>query len=136
MATATTHARPWPTGTARPATTASRTLTAALWVVTIPTAAMFIMAGWPKFAGAPLMVQTFDAIGMGQWFRYLTGAIEMASAVALLVPSVALYGAVALAVTMVGAVATHVFLLGGSPAVAATLLVATSVIAWARWSRR
>jgi uncharacterized membrane protein len=32
------------------------------------------------------MVGLFDAIGIGQWFRYLTGGLEVLGAVALLVP--------------------------------------------------
>jgi uncharacterized membrane protein YphA (DoxX/SURF4 family) len=108
----------------------------ALWVISVATAAMFLMAGWPKLAGAPQMVQTFEAIGLGQWFRYLTGGIEVVSAIALLIPSLALYGAVALAATMVGAVFTHLVIVGGSPAIAVALLVATSFIAWTRWSTR
>jgi hypothetical protein len=58
--------------------------------------------------GAPEMVGLFDAIGIGQWFRYVTGSIEVVSAVALLVPSWAAFGALLLIPTMVGAVFTQV----------------------------
>ena len=40
----------------------------------------FVAAGAAKLIGAPMMVETFDAIGMGQWFRYLTGVIEVGGA--------------------------------------------------------
>ena len=93
---------------------------------------MFLFAGGSKLAGAPMMVQMFDAIGVGQWFRYLTGAIEVTSAVLLLVPSLAFFGALALAATMVGAVVTHLFVIGGSPAMPIVLLAATGTIAWLR----
>ena len=136
MVTTTTQAQQWPVHTQGKASSHSGPLTVALWVVSVATAGMFLMAGWPKLAGAPQMVQMFDAIGVGQWFRYLTGAVEVGSAVALLVPGAAFYGAAALAATMVGAILTHLLIVGGSPAVAATLLVATSFIAWTRWSRR
>jgi hypothetical protein len=66
----------------------------------------------------------------------VTGGIEVISAVALLVPALALYAALALAATMAGAIFTHLVVVGGSAAPAATLLVATSFIAWTRWSRR
>jgi hypothetical protein len=82
------------------------------------------------------MVQEFAVIGVGQWFRYLTGSIEVVGAVLLLIPSLALFGGAALAVTMIGAVATHLFVLGGSPAMALVLLAATTTIAWARSDRR
>jgi hypothetical protein len=33
-----------------------------------------------KLAGQPQMVEIFQAIGLGQWFRYVTGVIEAGSA--------------------------------------------------------
>jgi len=104
----------------------------ALWAVQTVLAGAFLLAGGSKLAGAPALVALFDAIGIGQWFRYVTGAIEVVSAIALLVPALAPFGAVALASTMAGAVMTHLFVVGGSPAPAALLLVGAVVIAWAR----
>ena len=112
--------------------TKRRALTVVLWTLQIASAAMFLFSGTLKLTGAPMMVQLFAAIGLGQWFRYFTGGLEVISAVLLLVPSLARFGALALAVTMVGAILTHVFIVGGSPAVPIALLVATTTIAWAR----
>jgi len=112
--------------------TKRRALTVVLWALQIAGAAMFLFSGTLKLTGAPMMVQLFAAIGLGQWFRYFTGGLEVISAVLLLVPSLARFGALALAVTMVGAILTHVFIVGGSPAVPIALLVATTTIAWAR----
>ena len=103
-----------------------------LWVAQIGLASVFLLAGGSKLAGAPDMVALFEAIGVGQWFRYVTGLIEVGSAITLFVPSLALFGAVALAATMLGAIATHVFVLGVSPAVPAVLLLAALVVVWAR----
>ena len=61
----------------------------ALWVTQIALAAMFLFAGGSKLAGAPAMVNLFAAIGWGQWFRYVTGAIEISAAIALMIPSAA-----------------------------------------------
>ena len=74
----------------------------------------FLAAGGAKFLGAEMMVGTFDAIGVGQWFRYLTGAFEIAGALLLWVPGRAAYGAALLVVTMVGAVIAHLVILGPS----------------------
>ena len=74
----------------------------------------------------------FDAIGVGQWFRYVTGLIEVGSAVALLVPSLAPFGAIALVATMAGAILTHLFIVGGSPLVPVILLVGSLAVAWVR----
>jgi putative oxidoreductase len=110
----------------------SRLASIALWGVQLVLAGMFLLAGGSKLAGAAAMVALFDAVGVGQWFRYVTGGIEVVSAVALLVPSLAAFGAVALVATMIGAIATHLFVIGGSPAVPVLLLVGSLVIAWAR----
>jgi putative oxidoreductase len=72
------------------------------------------------------------AIGIGQWFRYVTGAIEVSSAVALLVPSFAVFGALALVATMIGAIAAHLFVVGGSPAMPVILLLGSAGVLWAR----
>jgi putative oxidoreductase len=114
----------------------SGVVTGGLWTLQILSAALFLFAGGLKVAGVPVMVQLFGAIGLGQWFRYLTGTIEVVSAVLLLIPSLAAYGAAALVVTMIGAIFTHLFIVGGSPAIAIVLLASTATIAWARRSGR
>ena len=73
-----------------------RTGRIALWAVQIALAGMFLLAGSSKLLSAPAMVGLFDAIGIGQWFRYVTGSIEVVSAVALLVPAWAAFGALLL----------------------------------------
>jgi putative oxidoreductase len=110
----------------------SRLAVISIWGVQVVLAGMFLLAGSSKLAGAAAMVELFDAVGVGQWFRYLTGGIEVVSAVALLVPSLAAFGAVALVATMVGAIATHLFIIGGSPGVPVLLLLGSLVIVWAR----
>ena len=124
-----THA--W-NGAESESTQRSRAVVAILWTLQILSAAMFLMAGVSKLAGAAAMVQTFDVIGVGQWFRYLTGAIEVVGGVLLLIPSAASYGASVLAMTMVGAIITHLFIIGGSPVVPILLLASTTTIAWFR----
>lgn len=112
--------------------TTTRMATAFVWTLQVASAAMFLFAGGLKLAGVPLMVQEFGIIGLGQWFRYFTGGLEVISAVLLLVPSLAFFGALALAATMVGAILAHLFIIGGSPAVPIVLLASTTSIAWAR----
>ena len=69
-----------------PAIPRGRVALVALWLTQIALAGMFLFAGGLKLTGAPELVALFDAIGIGQWFRYVTGSIEVVSAVALLVP--------------------------------------------------
>jgi putative oxidoreductase len=115
-----------------PSTTRSRAGTIALWTTQLLVAGMFLLAGGLKLAGAPPMVALFEALGVGQWFRYVTGSIEVVSALALLVPSLALFGALLLIPTMIAAIATHLFIVGGSPVPATVLLIGSVAIAWAR----
>ncbi|MFT4742693.1 MAG: putative oxidoreductase, partial [Yoonia sp.] len=43
----------------------------------------FVAAGVSKLVGVEVMVQTFEGVGIGQWFRYVTGAIEICGAILL-----------------------------------------------------
>src|SRR5258708_2913938 len=101
----------------------------ALWVTQVAIAAMFLMAGGSKLAGVPAMVSLFDAIGLGQWFRYVTGVIEIASGIALLVPSAAIFGALLLIPTMLGAIVTNVFVVPASPVPPLVLLLLAAAVA-------
>jgi hypothetical protein len=98
-------------------------------------AATFLFAGSLKFAGSPEVVQTFDVIGFGQWFRYLTGALEVVGGMALLIPAAAALGAILLMCVMAGAVLTHLFLIPGSPVPAFVLMLLCLFVAWGRRSR-
>lgn len=103
----------------------------ALWGAQLVLAAMFLFAGGSKLAGAAAMIALFDAIGVGHWFRYLTGAIECGAAIALLFPSTAVFGALLIVPTMLGAAATNGWL-GQSPVVPLGLLLVAATIAWSR----
>src|ERR1700676_510176 len=85
------------------------------WTLQGIIAAAFLAAGAAKLAGVPYMVELFGQIGLGQWFRVLTGVVEVTGAVALLVPGLASIGALWLGATMVGAVPTHLFVLHNRP---------------------
>lgn len=107
----------------------------ALWVVQVLLAGMFIMAGGSKLAGAEQMVQLYNAIGIGQWFRYVTGFIEVGSALLLFAPRLAGVGAALLGCTMVGAIITHLFIIGGNPAMPIVLLAGSVAVAVGRKER-
>ena len=111
----------------------SKGKTIALWSLQILVAAMFLMAGFAKLSGQPTMVQMFEAIGIGQWFRYVTGTIELVAAILLLVPRVVPVGAALLVCTMGGAVLTHLIKLGGSPLPALVLGGLATLILWLRF---
>jgi uncharacterized membrane protein YphA (DoxX/SURF4 family) len=107
-------------------------LTTALWVVQAGLALMFLMAGGSKLTGAPAMVGLFDAIGIGQWFRYLTGSLEVSGALLLLAPGASGLGAALLVPVMLGAITTHLVVLHSSPAMPLALLAGLVFVAWGR----
>jgi len=104
----------------------------ALWLTQIALAVMFLMSGGSKLAGVPAMVSLFDLIGIGQWFRYVTGAIELTAGIALLIPSAAIFGALLLIPTMIGAIVVNVFVVPASPVAPLVLLLLAAAVAWAR----
>ena len=112
----------------------SKAKNVALWALQILTAAAFLLAGFAKLSGQPMMVETFDKVGIGQWFRYVTGGIEVASAILLLIPRLTPVGAAVLFCTMTGALLTHLVLIGGSPVPALILACFAAVILWGRFS--
>jgi len=74
----------------------------------------------------------FNQVGLGQWFRVVTGVVEVVGAVALLFPGLASLGALWLGGTMVAAVATHVFVLHTSPVPAIVLGVLNALVVYLR----
>src|SRR4030095_2591971 len=70
-----------------------KVMNVALWILQIAAAAMFLMVGSLKLSGSQQLVGLYPAIGIGQWFRYLTGTLEVAGAILLLIPRTSGLGA-------------------------------------------
>ena len=92
----------------------------------------FAMAGLAKLGGAPAMVEMFATIGVGQWFRYVVGALEIAGAVGVLVPRLCGLAALGLVCLIVGATATNVFVLDTSSLLPIGLLLVSALVVWGR----
>jgi hypothetical protein len=56
----------------------------------------------------------YEAIGMGQWFRYVAGSIEVTTAVSLLTPLPTSFAGIGLALTVVEAGLTYLALISHS----------------------
>jgi uncharacterized membrane protein YphA (DoxX/SURF4 family) len=80
------------------------------WLLRGAIAAAFAMFGAEKFTDQ--WVKLFGQIGIGQWFRYFTGAVEVLGGVLVLVPQTVTAGLALLACTMASASLIWVFLLG------------------------
>lgn len=112
--------------------TNNRTLIAAR-VLQALLALVFLAAGGAKLAGTAAMVKVFDEIGVGQWFRVVTGLVEAGSALLMYAPRGAVPGALLLAATMACGAAIHVLVIGGNPVPAVVLMIAALIVAWLRW---
>jgi uncharacterized membrane protein len=92
----------------------ARRLDAAVWMLRIALALTFVVIGFVKIPGSmhPMWVRLFDRIGFGQWFRYVTGLVEIVGGMLMLVPSATVISVLLLASAMVGALLVHAFVIG------------------------
>jgi putative oxidoreductase len=122
---------------AAPPVRSSKPLTIAIWIARGLLCAVFLYAGLDKFS-RPLWQQIFEQIGWGQWFRYFTGIVEVAGAIAMLVPALTPVAVMLLGSAMVGALLTHVLVVGtGPPTVTVAILLGlVLVVGWSWRSSR
>jgi uncharacterized membrane protein YphA (DoxX/SURF4 family) len=102
------------------------------WVLRVLLGAAFVFFSLPKLTGDAQTIQTFTALGAEPVLRYVTGLLELVGGVMLFIPRTTLYGAAVGAVTMLGAIASHLFVLGtGGPFPLAILFLILAVaILW------
>ena len=72
------------------------------WVLRLLVAALFLMTGFFKFSGNPMALKEFADIGLGDWFRYVTGLVEVGGALLVLYPRTTPWGALWLLCVCVG----------------------------------
>jgi putative oxidoreductase len=85
------------------ATQPSPALKISIWILRGVIGLLFLAAAAMKLTSQAQMVAEFQTVGLGQWFRYLTGSLELVGAVALLVPRSSIVGAVILLLVDIGA---------------------------------
>ena len=100
------------------------------WILRLAVAGVFLSVGADKFYADSLWVKLFNQIGWGDWFRYLTGTLQVTGAVLVVVPRTFLIGIGLLACTMLGATAVWIVRFGapGNAIIPAAILVALLVI--------
>jgi len=81
------------------------------WALRVIIAVVFSLVGAEKFSSNPASswVHVFAAIGLGQWFRYFTGIVEIVGGLLFLIPAATTVGAAMLIATMCGAMIVHLF---------------------------
>ena len=100
------------------------------WILRLAVAGVFLSVGADKFYPDSLWVKLFNQIGWGDWFRYLTGTLQVTGSVLVVVPRTFLIGIGMLACTMLGATAVWIVKFGapGNAIIPAAILVALIVI--------
>ena len=124
--------------TAHPAFAAAapgKALNITLWTLQVLVALAFVAAGAGKLLGSAAMIALFDAVGIGQWFRYVTGSLEVLGALLLIVPGKTAFGAVLLACVMAGAIVAHLTVLHTAATAPLVLFALSALIAWGRRSQ-
>ncbi|MFE4963919.1 DoxX family protein [Streptomyces sp. NPDC056660] len=92
-----------------------------------------IASALPKLTAHPSAVESFDSIGWGSAGMYTIGALELAGAVALLIPVLQSVAAMALSALMVGAFIVQLTVFDGQYAATPLILILPlALIAWAR----
>lgn len=103
-----------------------------VWSLQVALAGVFLNAAYRKFTGHAVPLEIFQALGMDPWFRYVTGCLELAGGVGLLLRPLSGLAALGLAIVMVGAIVTHLFFVPDSILPASLLLFALLLVAAAR----
>jgi len=108
------------------------------WLLRVAIAIAFLSFGSQKFAPTGMWVRIFAQIGVGQWFRYLTGTMQIAGAVLVLMPPTALVGVGLLACTMLGATLARITVLHApsNTPIPGAILVVLLAIGVAEYHRR
>jgi putative oxidoreductase len=114
-----------------------RVVNLTLWVLQGLLALMFLYSGASKFSARGIFwIELFARIGMGEWFRYFTGSLEVVCAVLLLIRRTSAIAAALLACAMAGAILTHLFILrdGYAAVLPGFPLAILIAVAWKRHS--
>jgi putative oxidoreductase len=121
-------------GTAAPARPRSKVRVALYVLQVLLGLFMAVGSGVPKLFGEATAVQTFDAIGAGDWFRYVIGALEVAGGIGLMIPVLAGLAAACLVALMIGAAIFQVFVIGMAEYLYTPIILGLlfGLIAWVR----
>ena len=91
---------------------------------------LFIFIGYGKFASRGVWVQIFEQIGLGQWFRIVTGIVQVTGGVLIVPRRTRTVGAGLLACTMIGAAIVDIAIMGSPVVVVPLLLLFVIATVW------
>ncbi len=124
------------TGRPSPRTVAWRSSNGRIWIGQSVLAVLFVMAAVPKLGNDPHTLAEFGRLGIGVAGMHAIGVLEVAGAIALLIPrlcGLAGLGFVALMSGATGLTLAHIGV--ANAAVPAAFLVAAALVAWTRRNR-
>jgi hypothetical protein len=110
------------------------------WTLQLLVAGILLQTLFFKFTGAEESVYIFSTLGVEPWGRVGSGIVELVAAVLLLVPAAAPLGAGLTMALMLGAVASHLTILGIEVkgdggllfALAVTALIGSAIVLFVR----
>lgn len=132
----TSHADPSADRSSRPKGPARIALEVALWALQLYLAYFMVTVGaLPALTADSGAKGTFQDIGFGLWFMYLTGTLELLGAIGLLTPWFSGLAALGLMFVMSGAALTHLTLYDGKGVeTPAMILIPLALVVVGRWS--
>lgn len=83
-----------------------------IWVFRLTAAIILLQTLYFKFTGAEESVYIFSTLGMEPYGRIGSGVVELIAAILILIPRTTLLGAIMGAGVMLGAIFSHLFVLG------------------------
>lgn len=104
------------------------------WILQLTVAVLLAYYAWPKLSADPHSVANFEELGMGAFGRVLIGLLELITAVLLVIPPSAAWGALLGWGIMSGALIAHLTRLGfegnagALGALALAIWIATTII--------
>lgn len=90
----------------------SKTITIAAWICRIAAAVILLQTLYFKFTAAPESVYIFTKVGLEPWGRIGSGIAELIAAILILVPRTTWLGAGLALAVMIGAIFSHLTVLG------------------------
>ncbi|MFD3683948.1 DoxX family protein [Nocardiopsis sp. NPDC058631] len=106
--------------------------TVALWALQVLLAVVFAFIALPKAMADPIAVAPFDLIGLGIPGMVVVGWLELAGAIALLVPRLCGLASLCQVPLMIGATVLSAVVTPDLVAIPACTLVLVCVVAWFR----
>ena len=82
------------------------------WALRIIAAVILLQTLYFKFTGAPESVYIFTTMGIEPWGRIGSGVVELIASILLMIPRTTWMGAALALGTIMGAIASHLFVLG------------------------